>query len=160
MSLNFAIWIKTQYFQSNLHQNAITPGVVQKIVQYFFFLNKPILPLECMNSRMFLPLYSIERMGNIYRGITQCFHLQFSCFGIQPTEYCFQPLVSWSKYCVLVHSGHIYRLQMWIKMQRSVLTLHSYVCYTHLSLSLIWGLNQLLSSFARKLWTETWWVYF
>ncbi len=37
MSLNFAIWIKTQYLPSNLCQNAITAGVVWKIVQYFFF---------------------------------------------------------------------------------------------------------------------------
>ncbi len=38
MSLNFAIWIKTQYLQSDLRQNAITPGVARKIVQYFFIL--------------------------------------------------------------------------------------------------------------------------
>ncbi len=36
MSLNFAMWIKMQYLQSNLCQNAITLGA-RKIVQYFFF---------------------------------------------------------------------------------------------------------------------------
>ncbi len=40
------------------------------------------MQLECVNSRMFLPLYSIKRMGNIYRSVTQCYHLQFPCFGI------------------------------------------------------------------------------
>ncbi len=72
MNSNQAIWIKMQRLQSNLHQNSKTPGVVQKIIQYFFFLNKPILQLECMNSEMFLPLYySIKRMGNVY--LPQCY---------------------------------------------------------------------------------------
>ncbi len=54
-----------------MRQNAITPGVVRKIVQYlfFFFFNKPTLQLECMNSRMFLQLYFIKRMGNSYRSV-------------------------------------------------------------------------------------------
>ncbi len=39
MSLNFAICIKMQYLQPNLHQSTITPVVVRwKFVQYFFFL--------------------------------------------------------------------------------------------------------------------------
>ncbi len=84
------ILLKTVFFPlqnefkfCNLDQNSITPGVVGKIVSYFFFfLNKPILPMECINSRMFLPLYPIKRMGNIYRSVTGCYHLQFPCFGI------------------------------------------------------------------------------
>ncbi len=95
MNLNFAIWIKTQYISSNLRQIATTPGVVWKIVQYFFsFLNKPILQMECMNSRMFLPLYCIKRMWNIYGSVTQCYHFQFPCCGIQSTEFCYQPWIS------------------------------------------------------------------
>ncbi len=85
-----------------------------------YFLNKPILQLECTKSRKFLPLYSIKRMGNTYRSVTQWYHLQFSCFGIQSTDFCYQPLVSWSEYCVLMHCERTYRLQMWIKMQHRV----------------------------------------
>ncbi len=36
--LNFAIWIKTQYLQSDFRQNVKTPDV-QKIVRYFFFFS-------------------------------------------------------------------------------------------------------------------------
>ncbi len=104
MSLNSAIWIKTQYLSSNLRQNTITPGIVQKIVFNTFFLNKPILQLEYINSRMFVPLNSMKRTGNIYRSVIQCYRLQFPCFGIQSTKFCYQSQVSWSEYCVLMHA--------------------------------------------------------
>ncbi len=121
MSLISAIWIKTQNLQSNLHQNTITLGVVWTIVQYFFFfLNKPILQLERMNSSMSLLLYSIKRRGNIYCSVAQCYQLQFPCFGIQSTEFCYQALISCSQYCVLMHHRRIYRLQMWTRMQHSI----------------------------------------
>ncbi len=86
----------------------------------FFSLINLYCKLECINSRMFLPLYSIKRMRNIYRGVTQCYHLQFSCFGVQSIEFCYQPLVNWSEYCVLMHCRCTYWLQMWTKMQPSV----------------------------------------
>ncbi len=101
-----------------LRQSAITPGVVRKIVQYFFFfpLNEPILQLECMNSRMFLSLYFIKRMGNIYWEtfiivLRNVITLNFSVL-VFSLEFCYRPVVPWSEYC-----GHIYRLQMWIKMK-------------------------------------------
>ncbi len=93
------ILLKTVFFPlqnefefGNLDQNAISPVKFaskrnnskccpknRKIVQYFFFFfNKPILQLEYMNSKMFLPLYSIKRMGNIYhRSVTQCYTFSF-----------------------------------------------------------------------------------
>ncbi len=78
MSLNFAVRIKTQYLQSNLRENAITPGVVRKSIQYFIlFLNKPIRQLGCMNFGMFLPLYSIKGMENIYRSVIQCVTFEY-----------------------------------------------------------------------------------
>ncbi len=49
MSLNFAIWIKTQYLLSNLRQNAITPGVVRSSILFFSFIN-----LYC-NWNLWLP---------------------------------------------------------------------------------------------------------
>ncbi len=53
-SKQFSSPLQNEFEFCNLDQNAITSGVVRKIVQYFFFfLNKPILQLKCMNSRMF-----------------------------------------------------------------------------------------------------------
>ncbi len=63
MSLNFGILIKTQYLRLNLSQNTITPRYCPKNRWIFFSPNKPILQLECMNSKMFLPLYSLKRTG-------------------------------------------------------------------------------------------------
>ncbi len=96
---------KNEFKFCTLNQNAISPAKFTSKRNnsrccpknrsiHIFFCNKPILQLECTNPRMFLPLYSVKKTGNIYCRVTQCYHLQFPCFGIQYTEFCYQPLVS------------------------------------------------------------------
>ncbi len=48
-------------------------------------------------------LHPIKRIGNIFYGsVTQCYHLQFPCFGILSTELCYQLLVSKRRYSILI----------------------------------------------------------
>ncbi len=85
----------------------------------FFPLNKPIQQLECINSRMFSPLYSIKRM--LHNVIT--FNFPVLVFNLQSfviNPWCRSDnIIFRSEYCI--QCGSSYRLQMWIKMQHSVL---------------------------------------
>ncbi len=126
MSLNFAIWIKMQYLQSNLHQNAITPGIVRKIIQYFFSLinlycNWNVWILECFYH--YNPLREQETFIVVLHNVIT-FNFPVLVFSLQ--SFVFNPryrsddITFRSEYCILMQRGCIYRLQMWIKMQHNV----------------------------------------
>ncbi len=87
-----------------------------------FFFNKPILQLECMNFRMFLPLYSIKRMENFYVEtviVVLCnvitFHLRVLVFSL--LSFVINP-------SILIRIL-IYRLQMWIKMKNGAFKINN-----------------------------------
>ncbi len=68
MSLNFAMRIKTQLSPIKFVSECNNSWRCSKNYSVLlFFLIIPILQLKYMYSRMFLPLYSIKRTGNIYR---------------------------------------------------------------------------------------------